>query len=1149
MCFFTGFVYAASGATGTRRRCAHVLSQSRVPQTSAIHLVAPRGLFVSGVETGTGHNARSTLRPGAGGLFWSMGSNYTGPTGGPCDIFRVNGPRFTSGAGHGRFEGGHLSNPSSFSFFSTTVEYGQRRTRAEQHLRTTISVHSSQNLSLPSFSNPSESRHNESSFPSNKPSPSGSVAKHVNPDPCSPVSSASSQLQSFTRSVSGSQFSPASQHLASTSSTDLSHSPTSGAAHSQRQPCAVTSDPTDLARSKSPRQEISPLSSSPSPSSSVTTPNSPQSETCCGSSSPSQTAAVQPGERSSVDVNADKHGAKATGDKGHIDRGSRAGGRVSSRTRRLVRARFERARDEEKRGNLDESRRLLCQCLALDCHDAHSWLALARLEARCGGVSLRSSSGSASPAQSEVHSDAALPGSPDSSIALDSHASSPASHFPSPKSRQDINSEMRDIDVRSLLPQSYAEMSLSGTALARALYEQGLCHCPNSVHLLQAWAVLEQRCGDSDKARSLFARGLSLEPDNAYVCQAWGLLEQRCGNKEAARGLFKTFVDLRPHPEVCSAWAILEAREGNVDKAREVFKRGLASCVSMHSAAAAALYRLWAEVEERVGDLPSARNLLSKAISANPRVAEPFVALARLEARRGNTKQAMELISTAMNLSQKPPALVFNACAQIQMSGSGQIDSAKEILKRGHEMHPSDPGLLQSLGTLEERCGNVLGAKELYAKSVRVRPSAAAFVSWALLEEAEGNYNDCVSLFEQALMTDPLHGAAYNAYGMMEARRGRLNHARAVYERGLKGYASASVWHGYGQLELKRARNPDRARELFRSGVAQSREDTSFVWHSWGMMELSLRNVREARCAFLDALKRYPRNSRVLVGAALAHAAAGPGAIPDSNAARGFFKHAVAADPSHAHAWQAWGVFELRNGQNDSAEALFKRGLRMCPNHGALWQAWGVLETNNGNFVRARKLFQRGVEYCPSHVHLLQAWACMEVRAGNIDQARSLLDDALRSDPSHGPAWNAYGLLETRHGTLEKARQNFITGIERSPGHAPLYRTYGQTEAGAGNYSKARRIFEEGLKWDPHHAPLYHAFAEFEGMIGNLDGLARLKAQAEKCFGSVADASRAMSIGEESVQVDIGDSTEDFVEYSCRTTPMELALDAGRSQQ
>jgi tetratricopeptide (TPR) repeat protein len=1081
---------------------------------SSVAIASPRRphrCTVGGPAPGRGQPG---FRPGAGGLFWNAAQ---GPAGGPCDIFGLSGAE-SFGGGTGGFHGGSLSNPNSFSFFSAGVEYGQRRTRAEQHkpafheIGRSIVRKPADGISVSSLGSFG------SSFTPLTPSSfrDSTLWAHQLPKACgdtgtAPLPPARSPAEPLCSPVATAAPIPTvgSQGNANPRA---SHSPSASFA---RPPTAATF------AGSAPSSRTPPSSPASSASSSPTRKQTPERR-------PRQEQPQQ-GQSQHNGNGSGRHHTNSNNRSGPSTQNSQGHSHVSGKVRRQVRALFERAKEEERAGGIDETRRLLRQCLTLDRRDAHSWLALARLEARCGGVSLKPNSSPNSPA-----SPLSVPMAEPESFSLE------LSEAP--------GSSRSDVAVSGAIGSASASISSappknSGVELARSLFQEGVCECPNSVHLLQAWAVLEHRCGDRDAARALFARGLELEPDNPYVCQAWGLLEQRGGNTEAARSLFRRSVSLSPHPEVCAAWAVLEAREGNVRRSRELFECGLKACKSSETPSAAAIYRSWAEIEERVGDLVGARELLSKAVTSQPRVAEAYVALARLEARRGYRTRALELMQTAAGLSKKPPALVFNAWAQVEWTSCGRIEAAREILERGHSLHPMDPALLQTLGTLEERCGNVARAKELFAASIRIRPTAPAFVAWALVEEKEGNKVETVNLFEQALLTDALHGAAYNAYGMMEARRGELDRARAVYERGLKVYASASVWHGYGQLELKLGRNPDRARELFQCGVAQTREDTAFIWHSWGMLELSRRSPLEARRVFLDALKRYPRNSRVLVGAALAHAAAYTNAPSDEHAARDYFKRAVAADPAHAHAWQTWGVFELRRGRRDAADALFRRGLRLCPTHGALWQAWGVLETANGNFERARQLFARGAAACPSHVHLYQAWACMEVRSGNVDRARELLDHALESDPCHGPVWNAYGLLEARHGTLAKARQNFLTGITRAPNHAPLYRTYGQTEARLGNYDRAREMFREGLKRDPWHAPLYHALAEFEAMIGNIGALAELKTEAEKYFGSEADATRAIHDGQENLDTDVGDTSDDGVEYASVVTPMELALD------
>jgi tetratricopeptide (TPR) repeat protein len=74
-----------------------------------------------------------------------------------------------------------------------------------------------------------------------------------------------------------------------------------------------------------------------------------------------------------------------------------------------------------------------------------------------------------------------------------------------------------------------ARRSTNSTA-ARQAFQRGTAHCPESVHLWQAWALYEQSRGEQDRARDLFERALTLDERNPYVCHAYGLMEKKLGN-------------------------------------------------------------------------------------------------------------------------------------------------------------------------------------------------------------------------------------------------------------------------------------------------------------------------------------------------------------------------------------------------------------------------------------------------------------------------------------------------------------------------------------------------------------------------------------------------------------------------------------------
>ena len=74
---------------------------------------------------------------------------------------------------------------------------------------------------------------------------------------------------------------------------------------------------------------------------------------------------------------------------------------------------------------------------------------------------------------------------------------------------------------------------------AREIFQIGTAHCPKSVHLYHAWGMHEQSLGNISKAKELFDMALVIDPWNGYVCHAYGLLEMQHGSSTAddeARG-------------------------------------------------------------------------------------------------------------------------------------------------------------------------------------------------------------------------------------------------------------------------------------------------------------------------------------------------------------------------------------------------------------------------------------------------------------------------------------------------------------------------------------------------------------------------------------------------------------------------------------
>mmetsp|Transcript_42337 Transcript_42337/g.102314 ORF Transcript_42337/g.102314 Transcript_42337/m.102314 type:complete len:797 (+) Transcript_42337:374-2764(+) len=677
--------------------------------------------------------------------------------------------------------------------------------------------------------------------------------------------------------------------------------------------------------------------------------------------------------------------------------------------------------------------------------------------------------------------------------------------------------------------ESVEKPSVLTSTLSRAeeAFVNGTKSCPKSVHIWQAWAVYEESRGNLGRARELFEVALELDSHNPYVCHAFGLMEKKSRNDSKAIQLFEKALSRTTTAALVCSLGELFLERNNTQAARDLYARSAQRLKKEKDRVEVYLAHAWLE-EHYFGDHKRATELIHLALELDPASSLANVALARLEGRmqrhsdRGESpddnaaaKRLAEIcnsIEEGMYLPSDPTdGRIFNALARIEAKARN-FRSARHVLERGMELYPQDHALFQAAGKVEERVGNFTAARRFYVESLQLEPSAPTLVAFAMLElrkpeSGTVNVTRVKGLFEEALLLDPRHGPAYNAYGNAEFQRGDVESARSVFERGVRARCSdlGSLYHGYGMLEIN-CGNVERARSILQKGLVEIRKKTwytdsthrdraSFLSHTLGMLELNSNNPSAALEIFEEGLNRYGNSSQLLLGAALCEMRMGK-----DDSARGLFEMSVLNDRKHAQAWQAWAVMETRAGEFHTASTLFQCGIRSRPNHGALWHGYALLEGKRGNLEKSRILFSEGVKNSPQYVPLYQGWALLEMRDGNHQAARKLITEALTRNKKNGHGWRVAAEIEEADGNFGLVSLLLRRGIECAPGDAELYRALGDHLAGRGKFNDARAVYEKGMELNPTHAPLYHSLAELEARLFNVEGLALLNKRALQIF-------------------------------------------------
>ena len=295
-------------------------------------------------------------------------------------------------------------------------------------------------------------------------------------------------------------------------------------------------------------------------------------------------------------------------------------------SRRKTRAMFQSAKKQERAGRWKEASELLTTILQHDPTDAHTHLALARLEAK------------------------------------------------------------RDHSLR-----------------AREAFQQGTQHCPNSVHLWQAWARFEeqqQQPSSPERARTLFQQALEIEADNPYVCHSYGLMEQKLGFPEKAQELWLQGLRKNPTAALVCSMAELMISQQRFSEARDLYKQYESQVGTERERAEIYLASAWLE-EKYFRNFDCAEEWIKRALGLDPSSnGRAQLALARLEGRRNRREDKSGKVATRRRLSEAVQNIemgqvessdgrLFNALAHVEVK-SRNYEEARKILLKGMERFPDD---------------------------------------------------------------------------------------------------------------------------------------------------------------------------------------------------------------------------------------------------------------------------------------------------------------------------------------------------------------------------------------------------------------------------------------------------------------------------
>jgi tetratricopeptide (TPR) repeat protein/predicted Ser/Thr protein kinase len=399
------------------------------------------------------------------------------------------------------------------------------------------------------------------------------------------------------------------------------------------------------------------------------------------------------------------------------------------------------------------------------------------------------------------------------------------------------------------------------------------------------------------------------------------------------------------------------------------------------------------------------------------------------------------------------------------LRNAGDADTAVAFLRRCRDRRPGEWRIQANLGSLLPRGDPE--ASRAYAAVVALRPrSAAAWNGYgALLPEGDGE--DKIAAFREAVRLDPSLGPAWYNRATTLARLG--DHAAALpgFREAIRlrpDFAAAHAGLGATLLHMG-----DVAGGIAAVGEAIRLDPDSAIAHAnLGGGLFAAGRLDEAIAACREAIRIDPNrpDAHVNLGSALK--------------GKGDFKGAIAAyreglrlDPDHADVHKDLGVALARSGAREEALAEFREALRLKPDFADAHCQIGNVLVGMGNLDGAIAAYREAIRadpgWVPAHHNLGFA-----LRAkGDIDGAIAAYRDAIRVKPDHADAHLGLGIALMARKDIEGAVAAYREALRLRPEYPEALHNLGNALAARGEVDAAIAAYREAIRIRPEYALAY----------------------------------------------------------------------------
>ncbi|KAJ4835122.1 hypothetical protein Tsubulata_020181 [Turnera subulata] len=338
------------------------------------------------------------------------------------------------------------------------------------------------------------------------------------------------------------------------------------------------------------------------------------------------------------------------------------------------------------------------------------------------------------------------------------------------------------------------------------------------------------------------------------------------------------------------------------------------------------------------------------------------------------------------------------------------VSHARNVWDRAVTLLPGVDQLWYKYIHMEEKVGNVAGARRVFERWMSWRPEEQAWLSYIEFElrydevaRARGVYERFMECHPQFVTLEKEKGEEEG----IEKNDAVAEKKRFQYEDEVrKNPLNYDVWFDYIWLEESEG-NISRIRDIYRRAIANvppSEEKRYwqryiYLWINYALYEeLDAGDVERARGVYKECLNQIPHKKF-----------------------------------SFAKIWILAAEFEIRQLNLRGARQILGHAIGRAPK-GKIFSKYIEIELQLGNINRCRKLYEKYLELSP---HICQTWinyAGLEKSSSETERARAIFELAIAQPALDMPEllWKSYIDFEIWAGEHDRVRQLYERLLERT---------------------------------------------------------------------------------------------------------------------